>query len=210
GRNSKKEREIGQAINIKKILDKDPQAKIFVHAGFGHIKEDTTLSNWGKAMAGRFKEFTGINPLTIDQVDLSERSHSDYENPYYQLFPVNQSSVFVNKSKQAFILPSRVQSFDIQIFHPKTIYKNHRPHWKYSSNTSLKFMDELLVPCNPISGIIAAYKASELEKKTINKLIPVDMIVLKPTIKQPLLLPKGKYVIEICCGDKIIMKEIEI
>ncbi|MGB0930987.1 MAG: hypothetical protein ACPGVB_09445, partial [Chitinophagales bacterium] len=206
----KKEREIEQAMNIKKILDKDPQAKIFVHAGFGHIKEDTTLTKKGKAMAGCFKEFTGINPLTIDQVDLSERSQSDYENPYRQIFPILESSVFVNKNEQAFTLPSKTNSFDIQVFHPKTNYLNHRPDWKYLPDTKPKFVEEFLTPCTATSGIIAAYKASEAAKSPLNELVPVDMMILKPNHKQPLLLSKGKYVLEICCGDKIITKNIEI
>lgn len=59
------EREKEQALNIQKILDKDPEAKIFVYAGIGHIYK----ANYSrKMMAEYLKEFTGMDPLTIDQV----------------------------------------------------------------------------------------------------------------------------------------------
>jgi hypothetical protein len=55
-------REIDQAKNIRKILDKDPKAKILIHCGFDHLVE-TPVYSWGKAMAGRLIEYTGIDPL---------------------------------------------------------------------------------------------------------------------------------------------------
>ena len=63
-----KNREETQAINLKEIIYKDPDAKIFVYAGIAHILESETTS--GKKMATYFKELTNINPLTINQVDI--------------------------------------------------------------------------------------------------------------------------------------------
>lgn len=57
-------REEEQAKNIKKILDKDPKAKIFIHCGFGHHNE-MCLPDL-KLMGCLLFEFTGINPYTID------------------------------------------------------------------------------------------------------------------------------------------------
>lgn len=58
------EREIGQAKNILKILEKDPNAKIFVYVGHGHIEKANSEK---KRMAEYFKELSGINPITINQ-----------------------------------------------------------------------------------------------------------------------------------------------
>jgi hypothetical protein len=66
-----KEREIGEAKNLQTLLQKDINAKIIVYCGFSHIREDS-VPGWEKAMAGRLKEFTGIDPYTIDQIVLSE------------------------------------------------------------------------------------------------------------------------------------------
>src|SRR5690606_19462830 len=84
-RGNPKQREIEQAENIKKILDNDQNAKILIHAGFGHIRENKNIDKIEKAMAGRFREITGIDPLTIDQASMSERSKEVFENPFYRV-----------------------------------------------------------------------------------------------------------------------------
>ena len=57
---------------------------------------------WGKAMAGRLTEFTGIDPLTISQTIYSEKGNRDYENSYYQITDLERPSVFVNESGELF------------------------------------------------------------------------------------------------------------
>lgn len=57
-------RELSQAMNLKKILDEDPNAKIFVYAGVDHILE---FNDSKKRMAEIFEEQTDINPLTFNQ-----------------------------------------------------------------------------------------------------------------------------------------------
>ncbi len=74
-----REREIGEAKNLHELLKKDPKAKIIIYCGFAHIYEDSVYG-WQKAMAGRLKEFTGIDPYTIDQIELSERSDKSLNN----------------------------------------------------------------------------------------------------------------------------------
>ena len=61
-------REHDQAQNLwRRSLSQDPQAKVVVLAGFGHIDERTGPR---KSMAGWLQELSGINPLTINQTDL--------------------------------------------------------------------------------------------------------------------------------------------
>lgn len=59
------DRELGQAKNVIKILEKDPKGKIFVYVGHGHLEKANTRD---KRMAEYFKELSGINPITINQV----------------------------------------------------------------------------------------------------------------------------------------------
>jgi hypothetical protein len=62
------DREQGQAQNLwRRSLGQDPQAKVVVLAGFGHIDERVGS---GKSMARWLHELSGINPLTINQTDL--------------------------------------------------------------------------------------------------------------------------------------------
>ncbi len=62
-------RELAQAQAIKSIIDNDKDAKVFVYAGIDHILEGSS-GNSVKRMAQYFNELSGINPLTIDQVEL--------------------------------------------------------------------------------------------------------------------------------------------
>ena len=58
------ERELGQAKNVMKILEKDPKAKIFVYVGHGHLEKANAKP---KRLGEHFKELSGINPITINQ-----------------------------------------------------------------------------------------------------------------------------------------------
>ncbi|HET6628988.1 MAG TPA: hypothetical protein VFG91_04370 [Woeseiaceae bacterium] len=62
-------REQGQADNLAERIDAaGAEAKFIVYAGWSHIAEEP-ISSWGKPlpwMAARFKQATGIDPLTID------------------------------------------------------------------------------------------------------------------------------------------------
>jgi hypothetical protein len=56
-------REIGQAKNIMKILEKNPKAKIFIYVGHGHLEKEGE----SRVMASYLKEYSKIDPITINQ-----------------------------------------------------------------------------------------------------------------------------------------------
>jgi len=58
------DRELGQAKNIMKILENDPEAKIFLYVGQSHLEKTNNKKKW---MAQYLKELSGINPVTINQ-----------------------------------------------------------------------------------------------------------------------------------------------
>jgi hypothetical protein len=57
------DREIGQAKNILKILEENPKAKIFIYVGHSHLEKE----NKKRWMASYLKEYSKINPITINQ-----------------------------------------------------------------------------------------------------------------------------------------------
>lgn len=61
------DREIGQAKNIAKILEKDPNAKIFVYVGHGHLEKGQGTK---RLMGSYLKEYSKIDPLTINQEEI--------------------------------------------------------------------------------------------------------------------------------------------
>ncbi len=190
-------REIGQAKNIKKILDKDPKAKIIIHCGYAHLYEDK-VEGWGKAMTGRLIEYTKIDPLTIDQVELTEHSDPKYENPYYGRLHFKDFIVPVNNGKMvpiSFRLDGHLS--DMYVYHPRTYLKHNRPHWLFSHYTPT-FINKDINISFPV--LAKAYISTENE----NDAVPVDIIEIKSKNDTTALalIPKTSYKILITNRDK--------
>lgn len=126
------DREVEQAKIIQKMIDKDPLGKFLIHCGFTHAAEGL-VPGWGKAMAGRLNEFSGINPLTINQSDFTESENKPFEDPLYQnLDPIN-TSVYLDSMGESYKYELAPHYFDIMIFHARTKMKNNRPDWVFHS-----------------------------------------------------------------------------
>lgn len=67
-------RDSEQARTLKeKVFDKDPQAKLFVHAGYAHIdKAPGNLGDKIQPMAMQLKRMTGYDPLCVDQAQFRD------------------------------------------------------------------------------------------------------------------------------------------
>jgi hypothetical protein len=181
-------REIDQARNIKKILDKDPKAKILIHCGWDHIVE-TPYPGWGKAMAGRLYEYTGINPFTIDQTKLTEHSSDEFQNPYWTSLNLDYYAMFVDSSGQTFYGPQEYHQYDARVYHPRTKWLNGRPHWMFENNRIPYFIKEKIDVAFPC--LVFAFISKEKEEN--KNAIPFDIIELKnPTETKALSLRKGK------------------
>ena len=183
-----KEREIQQAKNIQNILKKDPGAKIFIYAGYDHIREDSLNNPWGKAMAGRLKEYTGIDPFTVDQVSMMKKSKTAYENPFSRLNKSKTPVVYVDSVGNPLAESVSSKKFDVSVFHPETKYVNGRPDWVFSLGRTPEFVNRkvnISCPC-----LILAYKAGE----DLSQAVPVDVMELEnKSEKKALALKKGIY-----------------
>jgi len=187
-----RQREVQQARNIQKILQTDPTAKILIHAGYDHIREDSLGGSWGKAMAGRVKEFTGIDPFTINQEKLSEKSAPSFENPYYKLVHASEASVFQNKEGQVFAGPPGTSLFDVRVYHPPTHYQYGRPNWlllngRRKSRIVNQRDNSLAYPC-----LVFAYRKEEDSRFAV----AADIIELRtPQDRTALILDPGRYLL---------------
>ncbi len=112
-----KEREIEQAKNIQKELEKFPNDKFLIHCGFDHVLEGSH-KRWEKSMTGRLKEYTGINPLTVHQTKYSEKGDKKLNSPLLKVFNVKESSVLKNKNGSFFKYERLNAWTDIAVFHP--------------------------------------------------------------------------------------------
>jgi hypothetical protein len=189
-------REVDQARYIKKILDKDPKAKILIHCGWDHIVE-APYPAWGKAMAGRLFEYTGINPFTIDQTKLTEHSSSEYQNPYWTSINLDYYAMFVDSIGQPFYGPQEYKQYDARVYHPKTKWLYGRPHWVFENNRTPYFVNEkiaLQFPCLVFAFIPKEKKESEFA-------IPFDIIELKTSADKKALSLKKKQLFTIIIRD---------
>lgn len=124
------ERDSIQAMNIAKIFKQDPEAKIFVYASYGHIAEKSTTPDF-IPMGMAFKRMTGIDPLTIDQTDMTEESNFSFGKAFYDAyidkFPVTVPSVPLINDEPVNVTGTTL--YDLTVIHPRTIYYYARPSW---------------------------------------------------------------------------------
>src|SRR5690606_4598143 len=186
-----RERELGQARNILTILEKDPDAKILIHCGFGHVVEDGHPS-LGKAMAGLVGELAGIDPFTIDQVEFSERSQGEHESVFYKNLTIDRATVFVDHRNQPLHYRPDCAYVDISVFHPRTRFISGRPDWLLRSNSWKAYqLEEDLDLTFP--SRIAAFHADE----NTTDAVPVNLVGLNNIHQKSLILPPGDFILHI-------------
>lgn len=133
-------REEGQARNLKeRILDKDPQAKVLVHAGYAHIAKKPATWDLGEKkgevrfMAVSFRKLTGIEPLAVDQTMMTERSKpakeaGEYREAVVQGLLKDKAIVLRRRGERGFFTDPAA-GYDLLVFHPRTRYERGRPTW---------------------------------------------------------------------------------
>ncbi len=199
-------REIGQARNIERQIKKDSTAKYLIYCGFAHAAEGEYKS-WGKSMAGRLHEFTGINPLTINQTEFTERSEDSLANPIFQKLLLKEASVFIDEQGNSLKYSEHPEWFDIMVFHPKTITKSNRPSWIFRNNRkSVKIELNEVELDRPF--LTMAFK----EKEDFRNAVPFDVVEAGESEKYIFLaLEKGKYNLIFQNQDKkALMSKIEV
>lgn len=188
------ERERGQAQNLyDRIFRDNPGARLLVHVGRGHNQEikREKLS----MMAAHFKEITGIDPFTIDQMFLSERSSPAAERALYRYVTskreIKAPVVFQSDKGELW----KAYGFDLQLFHPRTRYERGRPVWlrmgglRKTEKIDLKKLKgaERILSTPSAVLLVQAFAAKEGAHA-----LPVDQIIVSSTKDVPaLVLPPG-------------------
>lgn len=203
GKNGK-EREIEQAKNIAEFMKTNTKGKYLIHCGFSHVYENE-VSGWEKAMAGRLREYTGINPFTIDQVKFSEKSKP--ELGHYFVYALKQKEPFVLiNDNVVFNGISEPKQTDIVVIHPITEYKHDRPLWLAAGKKEYRLPEKNSKGYNyPVQ--VLAYRVNEYE----NGGTPADIIELADgQDSKPLFLQKGSYKIIIRDNTYNVVKSFPV
>lgn len=202
GISSVESREKAQAKNIQNFIASKPNEKFLIYCGFDHNLEGVHHT-WGSTMTSRLTEYTGINPLTINQVVYSERSKPEYNHPLWKAFDIKASTVMIDKDNNPLKYEREEAWSDIAVFHPQTNYVNNRPNWIFENgnkNVSISLVDiQLEFPL-----MVLAFKKGE----PFHEAVPYDITeVVHETRSCNLGLEKGVYEVVVTNGDKSIKFE---
>jgi hypothetical protein len=115
------------AVNIKKILDADKNAKIVIHCGYSH-GDECSLKDLGKRFALQVKELTGIDPFTVNQVQFMENDLT-VSHPLV-LSKKFQQPVAVKLDNGSY----NTECVDVKVCHPATKIVRGRPDWLMSKS----------------------------------------------------------------------------
>ncbi len=186
------QRSYAEADNINQVLKKDPTAKILVYTGYANNEEGAT-SDDRIPMAAYFKIISGIDPLTIDQSELTEQSTSEYGSAIYdqinQKFSFSTPVVPLKNSRPKDLFDLNL--YDIYIMHPVTKYRNGRAIWNSMNGTKKE------TPVQPIYQslfMIQAFYDKEYIEKQVGKLVPADQTYITAQDGYYYLyLQKGRY-----------------
>jgi len=202
------EREREQAANLQsRILKADPQAKVIVHAGWGHIFEAPVEGV--VPMAVRFRELTGIDPFTIDQTIMRERARPELEHPLLRSAleegRIEGPTIFVRDGHPLSLAP---ESVDATLFHPRASLSRGRPTWlSIGGRRVAHSVPTALVP----SGVHALVRAWPVDEPS--EAIPIDQVEVTSTGPRPaLLLEAGTYRVEAqtAAGDLLGVTQMKV
>lgn len=191
GNTSMNFRDSCQAQNIyQQTFGVDPQAKVVVHAGLGHIDEEGGPVS--KPMGAYLKALAQTDPLTLDQTRLRETPHQAFEeHPYRWVlssFEIEQPSVL--QKKDGTLYASWMEGLvDAWVVFPPSQSLHGRPDWLFREGVTMvevpQDMVEMYEDC-----LVRAIPFSEPDQA-----IPVDQHLIEPGAV--LALTKGKLKLQV-------------
>lgn len=183
-----------QAMNIYKVIQADTSAKIIVYAGYASISKKNDLDTSYVPMAMTFRKISGIDPLSIDQVDMTEESNFAYGKYFYdsyiQKFQLQTPSIALINDQPINVTGSGL--YDLAIIHPPTIYRDSRPTWL---NLEGRRQPIYIKPTNKSTFLVQAYYQLETFDAKPGKVVPADQTYV-PGNKGTFLLylKRGQYI----------------
>lgn len=172
------EREEAQAVNlIANVLDADPQARVFVHCGYSHAAE--TPLNGVMWFAGRLKEKTGIDPLTINQSQSWPGSDATTDTPMTTALLArirDGRPIVLRRADRTFMHSAdhHEGAMDLTVAHPRYAQSDGRPGWLANDSNRRRLGVDLPEPA-PEDALIQAVRRSEGEGA-----VPSDHYPLEP------------------------------
>jgi hypothetical protein len=196
---------------INQILSSNPSAKILVHAGRAHAGKFNIKGI--ATMAYHFRQFTGIDPFSIDQVSMSGFSNPLDESPVYRYvmrkYDIDRPICFQNKKGNIW---TQNPGYDMTIFTPRTTYNNGVAHWLSAGGKRKPvFVSYHKLGITLRNGIYTGAKPLTIQifhKSESEQAVPTLSILLLPDempAKQQVLF-KGSYIVKLKNEDNEVLK----
>lgn len=182
-------REQVQADNLKTAMAADPDMRVLVFVGYGHLTED------GPAFGARFKADTGVDPLTIGQAGTGAFGpHVEDAPPVRALLarfrptrPVVILKAGARPASAASVEALTAEKTDLLLMHPSLPDIDGRPAWLAQDPARRRL--ELTVPAGTGPRLLQAVHAADPDPA-----IPADqMLIDDPGGPAVLFLRPGVY-----------------
>ncbi len=211
GKHTPNVRDSIEAVNLYSAIKKDSTAKMLVLTGFGRNNNEALVEGQ-RTMAMVFKNISNINPVTIDQVAVSEGSYFESGEAFYTAFTkkfvLTEPSVMLLDKKPANLLG--LPGISIAVVHPPANYVNNRPAW-LSLDGERK--ETPIQPSEKGLFMVQAYHDDEYREDILGQIIPADQTYIAANNGYySLYLKPGKYkvVFRDISYRRLSMKEITV
>ena len=187
-RSRQENRDAAQARHLaERTVERDPEARVLVHAGYGHIYEPTDDL---RTMAGYFRAFTGTDPLTVDQTTLSEHGDPAFEHPRYRAADaaglLGGAAVVLADADGVPLAPTYNPNVDLQVLTPRTPLVSGRPAWPGRDDLRLETSLTLPEACAATGCLVESILTNEERAG-----VPLDRVVVDDGRLDAILVPSG-------------------
>ncbi len=182
-------RETAQAENLAALLSANPSSRVLVHVGFSHLRKtpDRVGNVW---LAARFKDKTGIDPLSISQ------AYTGSFAPHGQDQLLTQAVLARFSPKAPIVVRAEGRSLaaemagaDLAVFHPALPDADGRPGWLAADKVRKRLVVATPKRAAGEVAIVQAIHAYEPERT-----VPADQHVLaRDETRAVLFLRPGTY-----------------
>jgi hypothetical protein len=126
---SANDRDTAEARTLyEKVFAKDPQAKLFIHAGYSHIdKKSGNLDGDTQPMAMQLKRLTGHDPLSVDQVQFRDVAVGGLDFGFYSTIIVRfrpEGPIVLRNRHTTAIWTSDPAQHDITVILPPAVERD--------------------------------------------------------------------------------------
>lgn len=172
------------AQNLTNYLETNPNERLIIYCGHQHVYE-YDLNDKYHPMAKFLKEYSGIDPLTIDQAEWHPYSSSTSNRAKNK----GKASVYYNKQKEYYGIIRGQKRVDITLFSPNNTLIHNRQQWLFDDSYKPR---KIKIPEHLTNEevMVFAYRKNE----PMDKGVPVDCQEATDKGKEVWLsLPAGEY-----------------